>query len=143
MKLNRIAAGAVMAGTITSAAFGIGAGIAQADPNGPNMPGPNVPGPNVPGPNGPDVRGPGQLPPPGVPICNGGPGANCNGPGTPLPPGQHGFPPPGHYNDPVGYGLPPRWTPPGQPGDYPVVFNASVNQWGVFLPSGQFVAYVA
>lgn len=139
MDLSKFAAGALMAGTITSAAFGIGAGIAQADPNGPNMPGPNVPGPNVPGP---DMRGPGQLPPPGVPVCNGGPGANCNGPGTPLPPGQHGFPPPGHYNDPVGYGLPPRWTPPGQPGDYPVVFNPAVHQWGVFLPDGHFVAYV-
>lgn len=143
MKFNKIAAGAVMAGTITSAAFGIGAGIAQADPNGPNVPGPNVPGPNVPGPNGPDMRGPGHVPPPGVPICNGGPGANCNGPGTPLPPGQHGFPPPGHYNDPGYAGLPARWTPPGQHGNYPVVFNASVNQWGVFLPNGQFVAYVA
>lgn len=141
MKLNRIAAGALMAGTITSAAFGIGAGVAQADPNGPNVPGPNVPGPNVPGP---DVRAPGQLPPPGTPICNGGPGVNCNRPGTPLPPGQGGLtPPPGHYNDPVGYGLPARWTPPGQPGDYPVVFDPSLNQWGVFLPNGQFVEYVA
>jgi hypothetical protein len=139
MKLNRIAAGAVMAGTITSAAFGIGAGLAQADPHGPG-PGPNVPGPNVPG--VPDRDGPGQGPYlPGQPICNGGPGANCNGPGTPLPPGQHGFPPPGHYNDPIGYGLPARWMPPGEPVEYPVVFNASVSQWGVFLPSGQFVAY--
>lgn len=112
MRLNRIAAGAVMAGTITSAAFGIGAGVAQADPQGPNPPG-----------------------------CVGGPGVNCNGPGTPLPPGQHGFPPPGHYNDPVGFGYPARWTPPGQPGDYPVVFNPATNQWGVFLPGGQFVAY--
>ncbi|MGZ4515131.1 MAG: hypothetical protein ACXVX6_01885 [Mycobacterium sp.] len=114
MKLNRIAAGAVMAGAITSAAFGIGAGLAQADPHGPNPP---------------------------VPGCV-GPGANCYGPGTPLPPGHHGFPPPGHYNDPIGYGVPARWMPPGEAVDYPVVFNASVNQWGVFLPSGQFVAYV-
>lgn len=141
MKLNRIAAGAVMAGTITSAAFGIGAGLAQADPNGPNVPGPNVPGPNVPGPNGPNVRGPGHLPPPGVPICNGGPGANCNAPGTPLPPGQRGAPPPGHYNDPIGYGLPARWMPPGESVDYPVVYNPAANAWGVFTANGQFVAY--
>lgn len=143
MRLNRITAGAVIAGALTSGALGIGAGLAQADPNGPNVPGP-VPGPNVPGP-GPGVPGPGQNVPgpgPGVPICNAGPGVNCNGPGTPLPPGQQGLPPPGHYNDPIGYGYPARWTPPGQPGDYPVVFNPAVNQWGVFLPGGQFVAYV-
>lgn len=116
MKLNKFAATAAMAGALGSAALGIGAGLAQADPNGPNPPGP-------------------------VPGCTGGPGVNCNGPGTPLPPGQRGFPPPGHYNDPIGYGYPARWIPPGQPVDYPVVFNPAVNQWGVFLPGGQFVAY--
>lgn len=136
VRLNKIAASAAIAGALGSAALGIGAGMAQADPQGPNVPGPNVPGPNVPG-QGPNVPGP----VPGQPICNGGPGVNCNGPGTPLPPGQRGFPPPGHYNDPIGYGLPARWMPPGQPGDYPVVFNPAVNQWGVFLPGGQFVAY--
>lgn len=115
MRLNRIAASAAIAGALTSGALGVGAGFAQADPYGPNPP---------------------------VPGCVGGPGANCNGPGTPMPPGQRGFPPPGHFNDPVGFGYPARWTPPGQPGDYPVVFNPDVNQWGVFLPGGQFVAYV-
>ncbi|WP_231986436.1 hypothetical protein [Mycobacterium sp. E2479] len=141
MRLNRIAASAAIAGALTSGALGVGVGFAQADPNGPN-PGPNVPGPNVPGPNVPDRDGPGQGQwIPGQPICNGGPGVNCNGPGTPLPPGQRGFPPPGHFNDPIGYGYPPRWTPPGQPGDYPVVFNPDAHQWGVFLPGGQFVAY--
>ncbi|WP_297594464.1 hypothetical protein [Mycobacterium sp.] len=143
MRLNRIAAGAVVAGALTSGALGLGAGLAQADPNGPNVPGP-VPGPNVPGPGpipGQNVPGPGPLPGQGMPICNAGPGVNCNGPGTPLPPGQNGFPPPGQYNDPIGYGLPAHWMPPGQPGDYPVVFNPAVNQWGVFLPGGQFVAY--
>jgi hypothetical protein len=139
MRLNRIAASAAIAGALTSGALGLGAGLAQADPNGPNVPGP-VPGPNVPGPNVPDRDGPGPYVP-GQPICNGGPGVNCNGPGTPLPPGQRGFPPPGHYNDPIGYGLPARGMPPGQPVDYPVVFNPAVNQWGVFLPGGQFVAY--
>ncbi|OSC29314.1 hypothetical protein B8W69_09960 [Mycobacterium vulneris] len=59
-----------------------------------------------------------------MPGCVGRPGANCDGPGTPLPPGQ-------------------RWMPPGQPGDYPVVFHPDVNPWGVFLPGGQFVAYAA
>lgn len=116
MRLNRFAATAAMAGAFGSAALGIGAGIAQADPHGPNIPGP---------------------------VCN-GPGVNCNGPGHPLPPGQHGFPPPGHYNDPVGYGYPATWhNPPGDypPGDYPVVFNPDVNQWGVFI-DGRFVAYV-
>lgn len=114
MDFKRFFAGAAMAGALGSAALGIGAGMAQADPHGPNIPG-----------------------------CVGGPGVNCNGPGTPLPPGQRGFPPPGHYNDPIGYGLPAVWMPPGQPTAYPVVFNASLNTWGVFLPSGEFVAYIA
>ncbi len=51
MKLNKIAATTAMAGALGSAALGIGAGFAQADPSGPGGPGPNVPGPNVPGPN--------------------------------------------------------------------------------------------
>ena len=59
MKLSKIAATAAMTGALGSAALGIGAGFAQADPDGPN-PGPNVPGPNVPGPNVPDRDGPGQ-----------------------------------------------------------------------------------
>ncbi|WP_169834927.1 hypothetical protein [Mycobacterium alsense] len=141
MKLNKVAATAAMASALGSAALGIGAGFAQADPNGPNVPGPNVPGPNVPGPGQVPGQVPGPGPVPGQPICNGGPGVNCNGPGTPLPPGQRGFPPPGHYNDPIGYGYPAQWMPPGQPVEYPVVFNPAVNQWGVFLPGGQFVAY--
>ncbi|WP_231588382.1 hypothetical protein [Mycobacterium nebraskense] len=137
MKLNRIAAGAVMAGTITSAAFGIGAGLAQAEPGVPG-PGPNIPGPNVPGPDR-DLPGHGQLPAQGWPICNGGPGVNCNGPGTPLPPGQDRFPPPGHYNDPGRYGLPATWVPPvGDPDGtaLPVVFNPDLGQWGVNTSTG-------
>ncbi|OBK19469.1 hypothetical protein [Mycobacterium asiaticum] len=114
MKLNRLAATAAMAGALGSAALGVGSGMAQADPNGPNPP---------------------------VPGCVGGPGVNCNGPGTPLPPGQRGAPPPGHYNDPIGYGLPAVWMPPGSPISYPVVFNPAANEWGVFLPGGEFVAY--
>ncbi|BBZ69652.1 hypothetical protein [Mycobacterium paraseoulense] len=137
MKLNTIAAGAVMAGTITSAAFGIGAGLAQAEPGG-HGPGPNVPGPNVPG--VPDRDGPGQAPyVPGQPICNGGPGANCNGPGSPLPPGQDRFPPPGHYDDPGRYGLPTTWVPPvGDPDGtrLPLVFNPQYNAWGVNTSTG-------
>ena len=132
MKLSKLAATAAITGALGSAALGIGAGFAQADP-GPNVPGPNVPGPNVPGPhpNGPGV--------PGMPICNGGPGVNCNGPGSPLPPGQHGFPPPGHYNEPVRYGLPATWVPPvGDPDgtQLPVVFNPDLGQWGVNTSSG-------
>jgi hypothetical protein len=138
MKLNKIAATAAMAAGLGSAALGIGAGLAQADPGGGHGPGgPNVPGPNVPGQG--HEPGPGWVP--GQPICNGGPGVNCNGPGTPLPPGQRGFPPPGHYNDPVGYGLPPVWHhPQGFDGDYPIVFNPEFGQWGVFV-NGQFIAY--
>jgi len=118
MKLKRIAASAAMAGAITTGALGFGAGLAQADPHGPNPPGPNPPGP----------------------ICLGGPGVNCNGPGTPLPPGQRGFPPPGHYNDPISYGLPPTFIPVGFNTPFPVVFNPDVGAWGVFTPDGVFVA---
>lgn len=141
MNLNKITATAAMAGGLGAAAFGIGAGLAQADPGipgpGPNIPGPNVPGPNVPGDR--DVPGHGQLPGQGWPVCNGGPGVNCNGPGSPLPPGQDRFPPPGHYNDPVRYGLPATWIPPvGDPDgtQLPVVFNPDLGQWGVNTSSG-------
>lgn len=139
MKLNKFAAAAAMAAGLGSAAFGIGSGLAQADP-GPNIPGPNIPGPNIPGPNipGPNLPGlPGQGPGqgvPGLPAGCVGPGANCFGPGTPLPPGQNGFPPPGHYNDPVRYGLPATWLYNGQ--DLPLVFNPDVGQWGVQTQTG-------
>ena len=114
MRLNRIAASAAIAGALTSGALGVGAGLAQAHPNDP-------------------------FPP--VPGCN-GPGVNCNGPGNPLPPGQRGAPPPGHWNDPVGYGLPATWTPPNAPVPYPVVWNPNEQAWGVYLtPNGAFVRY--
>jgi hypothetical protein len=142
MNLNKIAATTAMAAGLGSAALGIGAGLAQADPNGPNIPGP-VPGPNIPGPNVPggdrDLPGPGQVVP-GLPICNpGAPGVNCNAPGSPLPPGQNGFPPPGHYNDPGRYGIPATWVPPvGDPDgtQLPVVFNPDLGQWGVNTSAG-------
>jgi hypothetical protein len=143
MNLSKIAATAAMAGGLGSAALGIGAGFAQADP-GPNVPGPgpNVPGPNVPGGDR-DLPGPGPNVP-GQPICNpGAPGVNCNAPGSPLPPGQNGFPPPGHYDDPGRYGLPATWVPPvGDPdgSQLPVVFNPQLGQWGVNTSAG-FQAY--
>lgn len=141
MNLNKMAATAAMAGALGSAALGIGAGLAQADPDGPNMPGP-VPGPNVPGqgqvPPG-QVPGPGPGQVPGV-ACNDPVGANCNGPGLPLPPGQRGAPPPGHYNEPTRYGLPATWdNPPDLPaGKYPIVYNPDVDggQWGVQASNG-------
>jgi hypothetical protein len=149
MNLKKITAAAAMAGGLGSAALGIGAGFAQADPGVPGVPGPgpNIPGPNVPGPNVPggdrDLPAPGQVVP-GQPICNpGAPGVNCNVPGSPLPPGQNGFPPPGHYNDPGRYGLPATWIPPvGDPDgtQLPVVFNPDLGQWGVNTSTG-FQAY--
>ena len=146
MNLKKITAAAAMAGGLGSAALGIGAGFAQADPGIPGVPGPgpNVPGPNVPGGDR-DLQGPGQGPfIPGQPICNpGAPGVNCNAPGSPLPPGQNGFPPPGHYNDPDRYGIPATWAPPvGDPDgtQLPVVFNPDLGQWGVNTSAG-FQAY--
>lgn len=133
MKLNKFAASAAMAAGLGSAAFGIGAGLAQADPG---IPGPNIPGPNIPGP---DLPGPGQVPGPGVPGLPAGcvgPGANCYGPGSPLPPGQNGFPPPGHYNDPGRYGYPAVYTLPNTNVTLPVVFNPDLGQWGVQTDTG-------
>jgi hypothetical protein len=112
MRLNKIATSTVIAGALTSGALGLGAGLAQAHPNDPWVPG-----------------------------CN-GPGVNCNGPGNPLPPGHRGAPPPGHWNDPVGYGLPASWNPPNVPGEYPVVWNPNASAWGVYLtPNGVFIPY--
>lgn len=115
MRLRRMAAAAALGGGLGAAGLGLGAGVAQADP-----------APN----------------PPPVPICPGGPGVNCNGPGSPLPPGQRGAPPPGHWNDPVRYGIPATWTPPNSSTAYPVVWNPDASAWGVYLAAnGQFVAY--
>lgn len=104
MTLKKFVAGAAMTGGLAFGAFGLGAGIAQADPHGPN--------------------------------CNNGPGVNCNQPGSPLPPGQNGFPPPGHYNDPISYGLPATWIAPNTNVELPVVFNPDVGAWGVFTANG-------
>ncbi|QNI09445.1 hypothetical protein GAN17_13120 [Mycobacterium kubicae] len=116
----------------------MGAGFAAADPPGPgpNIPGPNIPGPDVPGQNGPGPNVPG---PNNNPICY-GPGANCLGPGSPLPPGQNGFPPPGHYNDPVRYGQPATYFVPQYNQAFPVVFNPDAGAWGVITPDGAFIA---
>jgi hypothetical protein len=119
MNVKTIAAGAAMAGAVGLGALGFGSGLAQADPHNP-------------------------PPPPPIPFCTGGPGVNCNGPGTPLPPGQRGAPPPGHWNDPVGYGYPATWIPPNQgvTVPLPLVWNPDVGAWGVFLtPGGPFIVY--
>ncbi|SOJ55441.1 hypothetical protein MSIMFB_02927 [Mycobacterium simulans] len=115
MKLKKVAASTAIAGGFAFGALGFGAGLAQADPYDP-------------------------VPPP-VPICPGGPGVNCDGAGTPLPPGQRGAPPPGHYNDPVSYGLPAVWMPPNSVVAYPIVWNPEVSAWGVYVPGGPFVPY--
>lgn len=52
-----------------------------------------------------------------------------------------GAPPPGRYNDPVGYGLPATWMPPNSVVAYPVVWNPQASAWGVFVPGGTFVPY--
>lgn len=136
MKFNKFAAAAAMAAGLGSAAFGIGSGLAQADP-APNIPGPNIPGPNIPGPNVPGNPGQGRGEGvPGLPAGCVGPGANCYGPGSPLPPGQNGFPPPGHYNDPGRYGYPTTYRLPDSDVTLPVVFNPDLGQWGVQTDTG-------
>ncbi len=139
MNLNKITATAAMAGGLGAAALGIGAGLAQAGPDSPNVPGPvpgpHVPGPDVRGPNVPDQDVPGHGQVSGQPVCNpGAPGVNCNVPGSPLPPGHDMTPPPGHYNDPDRYGLPATWTYNGQ--DLPIVYNPVEKAWGVNASDG-------
>ncbi len=152
MNLNKITATAAMAGGLGAAALGIGAGLAQAAPdvpgvpNIPGVPGPNVPGDrNLPGQNGPDLNQNGWNPGENGPWQNcRGQGANAFCPGSPLPPGQERngipFPPPGHFNDPVRYGLPAEVVnPPGFPeGHYPVFFNPDFEggQWGFNTSTG-------
>ncbi len=146
MKLSKIAATAAMTGAVGSAALGIGAGLAQAEPNSPNVPGPN-PGPNVPaqndqgqipGQNGqvqPVQNGPGQVPGQngqGQPVQN-GPGQvpGQNGQGQPV---QNG---PGQVPGQNGQGQPPG---PGQLPAQPICNGGpgvNCNGPGTPLPPGQ------
>ena len=115
MKLKRIVATAAFGGAVAAAAFGVGAGIAQADLKGP--PGP----PWVPG-NG-----------------DWGPGANVGRPGNPLPPGQGYLPPPGHrgdYDDIIPVWAPPPPRPPVWAPWLPVVWNGDLPGWGVWWNGG-------
>ena len=139
MEIKKLAATTAMAGALGFAAFGLGNGLAQADPK---FPGP----PNPPGPGNGEVWLPGDPPghnpfgPPGQvkkqPTINGVPNPFFNVP-------------PGHWDDPAFVGLPGVWLPPiellpdGVPGltePLPLVFNPHVPAWGVWV-NGVFVPY--
>jgi hypothetical protein len=130
MKITTLAATSAMAGALGFAALGIGSGLAQAGPHGPN-PHPPVPGDDVwlPG----DPPGHNPIGPPGQvkkdPWVNGVPNA------------LYGVPP-GHWDDPAYFGIPTTWLPPDIPGvtgPLRVVFNPGATAWGVWVNDGLFV----
>ncbi|MBX7451000.1 hypothetical protein GR927_23715 [Mycolicibacterium sp. 3033] len=124
-RFTKFAAGAVTAAALGSAIVGVGAGIAQAKPGHGNddiwLPG-DPPGHNPFGP-------PGQV-------------KNGNPPVV----GLTGVPP-GHWGDPVRFGLPPVWRPVnwldlGIRDPQPLVWNPGSNSWGIWW-NGLFIGYAA
>ena len=112
MKLKQLAAKATLAGALSIAAAGFGAGLANADPPFPPPPPWPIPAPDL------------------------GPGTNMGAPGNPLPPGQGYLPPPGHDDAAV-----PMWAPQAPPPPFwapwlPVVWNTELNAWGVWWNGG-------
>jgi hypothetical protein len=122
MRINQLAATAVLGCALGAAGIGLGAGIANAAP--PCPPGAQCQG----GPGGPpgDVRG------------HGGDDWRGRFHGAPwgdgLPPWGRGAPPPPRWNGP----LPPAWGPPPPPIDYfgyqeQPVWDPGYNQWGFWF----------
>jgi hypothetical protein len=117
VKLKQLVGGLTIAGALSAAAFGVGAGVAYADPGQPGPGGhgaPVGPGGGPGGPPGGDHGGPSGAPAPQPGGPQGGPGG---GPGAP-PPGDHGRGGPGGPGDhgPGGPGGPGDHGP-GRPGD--------------------------
>jgi hypothetical protein len=110
VKLKQLVGGLTIAGALSAAAFGVGAGVAYADPGQPGPGGhgaPVGPGGGPGGPPGGDRGGPSGAPAPQPGGPQGGPGG---GPGAP-PPGDHGRGGPGGPGDHGPGG-------PGGPGDH-------------------------
>lgn len=130
VEIKKLAATAVMAGALGFTAFGMGSGMAQADPK---WPVPNPPGND-------DVWLPGDPP-----------GHNPFGPPGQVKKDLFLNVPPGHWDDPAYIGLPANWIPPidllpeGIPGvtdPLPLVFNPDAGAWGVWLNNNTvFIPY--
>ena len=125
MKIRNIAATAAMAGALGLGALAVGGGVAQADPPHPWPPVPPIPGDNM------------WLP--GDP-----PGHNPWGPPGQLmkDPGPFYGVPPGHWDDPVAFGMPAVWLPPDIDGvtiPLPVKFNPDFPGWGVWVNPDWFI----
>ena len=129
MQIKKPAAGTVTAAAMGLALFGATTGVAQAKPHNP-------------------------LPPvPGIDdVWHGPPGHNPYGPpgqvmqGNPVVPGLTGVPP-GHWGDPVAFGLPAVWRPwnwvdLGILEPQPLVWNPGSNAWGIWW-NGNFIGFVA
>jgi hypothetical protein len=157
MRINKLAATAVLGCALGAAGIGLGAGIANAAPpcppgaqcqGGPGGPpgdrGPGgPPGDHGPGggrggpPPGEFNRGPGDHDwrPPGNPGDNDWRGRFHGAPwGDGLPPWGWGAPPPPAWNGP----LPPAWGPPPPPINYfgyneQPVWDPGYNQWGFYF----------
>jgi hypothetical protein len=126
MRINQIAATAVLGCALGAAGVGVGAGIANAAP--PCPPGVQCQGGRGGGPGG----------PPGDFNRHGGDdwrGRFHDAPwGDGLPPWGWGAPPPPRWNGP----LPPAWGPPPPPIDYfgyqeQPVWDPGYNQWGFWF----------
>ncbi|VEG54977.1 Uncharacterised protein [Mycolicibacterium aurum] len=124
-QFKKFATGAVVAAALGSTLVGVGAGIAQAKPGHGNddfwVPG-DPPGHNPFGP-------PGQVAKGNPPVI-----------------GLTGVPP-GHWGEPVRYGLPPVWRPYnwvdlGIRDLQPLVWNPGTNSWGIWW-NGLFIGYAA
>ena len=139
MKIRNIAASAVITGALGLGALALGGGVAQADPD-PWPPIPPIPGDNMWFPGDP----PGHNPwgPPGLvkkePFID---GAQPFVDGVPIPNPNYGVPP-GHWDDPVAFGMPDVWLPPDIDGltvPLPVRFNPDFPGWGVWVNPDWFI----
>jgi hypothetical protein len=149
MEMKRFAAGLATAGLLGMGGFGVGLGVAQADPHTPPNPGNSDHGNS--GQGNPDSGGPADRP-----DTVTGPGVNAGTPGNPLPPGLGYLPPPGHGGpmpqDRITFPTVPDWVihqiepplgspPKPLPDQLPdwatgltVVWNPDLGAWGVWNP---------
>lgn len=131
MNKKNIVAGTIVAGALGLGALGVGSGLAQAKPKWEPIPPIPVPGDFV-GPPGHNPWGPpGQVKKQEFLDIE----------GVPVPNPFYGVPP-GHWDDPVMFGLPAVWLPPDIPGvtePLGVVFNPDFGGWGVWANPEWFI----